>query len=150
MSHRRLLKFFCEIQNSFRIPNSLPNLFPIIAELGYLTIHLKTVTFNTISGADLDFQSKVQLFIDGKEVLKKTSHQNTASFNIDSTYKSGKISKETKIKIAVRAHDSTYATVLEHQGTVESLLKDPVYHTDKTTPLSVKSIELEAFWQGEH
>lgn len=82
--------------------------------------------------------------------MKKTSQQTTASFNIDATYKSGKISKDSKVRIEVRAHDSKYATVLEHQGTIESLLKDPVYHTKKTTPLTVKSIEVEAFWQGEN
>lgn len=98
---------------------------------------------------NIDYESKVQLFIDDAEVLKKSAHQNSATFNIDATYKSGKISKDSKVRIEVRAHDSKYSTVLEHEVTVDALLKDPVYHGLRSTPFTVKSIETEVSWQGE-
>lgn len=111
---------------------------------------MKTVTVNTAPGVDLDYESKLQLFLDDHEILKKTSIQNTPSYNVDATYRSGRISKNSKIRIEIRAHDSKYGTVMEHEVSVESLLKDPIYHGKSSGPLTVKSVDMEVFWQGEN
>lgn len=110
---------------------------------------MKTLTFNAVPGVGLDFESKVQLFVNGKEVFKKASRQTTASYNIDATYTSGKISKDSIIRIEIRAHDSEYATVLEHQGTIESFVNDPILYGKGTGQLTVKSIAMEASWQNQ-
>lgn len=145
LKHRRQVIIFVFINEiCIQSPKFITKHSSIVTELGFLTIHLKTVTFNPTHGA---FEAKVQLFIDGEEVLKKSSKQTTASFNIDETYKSDKISKDSKVRIEVRAHDAEYSTVLEHQTNVKTLLKDPIYHTARTSPLTVKSIEVEAIWQ---
>lgn len=122
----------------------------LFADYGFLTLQLKTLEVNTIPGKDVDYDSKVQVFVNDKEVLKSNTHQNAASYNLNLTYKSEKISKDSKVRIEVQAHGYPYDTVYEHEDTIEAFTKNPTLLGKSKGHLSVKSLAMEVSWQGEH
>lgn len=118
--------------------------------MGFLTVHLKTLTFNTKPNVDIDFEAKVKLYINGKEVFVTAAKQNTPSHNVDATYKSDKISKDSKVRVRVAVNSPPYETVMEHQYNIESLLKNPIYNSKSTGHLTLKTLEMEVSWQDEN
>lgn len=115
---------------------------------GFLTVHLKTLTFNTKSNVDIDFESEVKLYINGKEVFATVAKQNTPSRNINEIYKSGKISKDSIVGVGVSAIGSPYESIMKHQWNIESFLKHPIYTSESKGPLTLKTLEMEASWQN--
>lgn len=117
---------------------------------GFLTVHLKSVTFNTKSDHDIDFESKVKLYIDNKEVFVTAARQNMPSHKINATYKSDKIPKDSKIRVRVSAISPPYESVVEHQYTIKSLLENPILNSKNTGHLTLNTLEMEASWQDEN
>ena len=97
--------------------------------------------------------SYVKLYINGEEVLTTPQATNKISYDIDQTFTTSRISKDSTVKIEVwNAYSGQFwgadTLLLSTEGNIESFLKEPLREGEKVCK-DFNSIETMSFWQDE-